>query len=74
MRDKSLIITAVYNENGGWTENNENELRAILQELDSHNIRWALSNNLKSNTTLKDWADKNGFNIHYLNGNYSRAL
>lgn len=64
--------TASYNENGGWTAENEQTLLAMLDKMDSHNIKFALSNNLKyDNPFLKNW--KNKYNIHYLSHSYSNC-
>lgn len=63
---------AAYNEQGGWTEEHENMLLNILEELNERGIRFALSNNLKyDNPTLDKW--KNKYNVHYLNGDYSNC-
>lgn len=54
-----LITCASYNENGGWTEQNEKDLLLFLEKLDALNIRFALSNVLrnkgKENTLLCSW-------------------
>ncbi len=63
---------ASYNEQGGWTEQDEKDLLNLLDALNERNIRWALSNNLKYDNPLLDkWIEK--YNIHYLNGNYSNC-
>lgn len=63
---------ATYNESGGWTEQNEQTLLNLLDELNNRNIRWALSNNLKYDNPLLDkWKDK--YNVHYLGGDYSNC-
>ena len=63
---------AAYNENGGWSEDDEKSLLAILDELNKRGIRFALSNNLKyNNPFLNKWKDK--YNVHYLNGDYSNC-
>lgn len=63
---------ATYNEQGGWTEDNEIELLSVLDRLNEKGVRFALSNNLKyENPLLDEWKDK--YNIHYLNGNYSNC-
>lgn len=63
---------ASYNENGGWTEENEKTLLEILDLINDNHIRFALSNNLKyENPLLDEWKDK--YTIHYLNGNYSNC-
>ena len=65
--------TATYNENGGWTKKNELDLREILIELHGKKISWALSNNLKTNENLEQWANNNEFKINYLNGTYGNC-
>lgn len=62
--------TATYNENGGWTNADEEDLRDMLA---ISNVKWALSNNLKTNLTLKDWAEEHGYKIHYLNITYGNC-
>ncbi len=63
---------AAYNENGGWIEEHEKALLSILDDLDSRNIRFALSNNLKyNNPLLEKWMGK--YNVHYLNANYNNC-
>lgn len=65
--------TATYNENGGWTEKNELELRELLIKLHNKNIKWALSNNLTTNESLEQWAKDNNLKINYLNGTYGNC-
>ena len=63
---------AAYNENGGWTEEHENALLSILDNLNNKGIKFALSNNLKyENPLLKEWMQK--YNVHYLNANYNNC-
>lgn len=63
---------AAYNENGGWTAEHEKALLSILDGLDSRNIKFALSNNLKyDNPILKEWMEK--YKVHYLNADYSNC-
>lgn len=63
---------ASYNENGGWTEENEKTLLEILDLINDNHIKFALSNNLKyENPLLDEW--KNKYTVHYLNGNYSNC-
>ncbi len=63
---------ASYNENGGWTEENEKTLLKILDTINDKNVMFALSNNLKyENPLLEEWKDK--YTVHYLNGNYSNC-
>ena len=50
----------------------QNNLLNILTVLDYNGIKFALSNNLKYNNPILDkWKD--GYNIHYLNSNYSNC-
>ncbi len=63
---------ASYNENNGWTEDNERDLLLLLDSLDCMHIKFALSNNLKYNNPLLNvWKEK--YNVHYLNGDYSNC-
>lgn len=63
---------AAYNEQNGWTENDEKTLLQRLDQLNNKGIKFALSNNLKyENPFLDKWKDK--YNIHYLNGDYSNC-
>ena len=73
-----LITCATYNEQGGWTEDLEHALYHYLDELNAHNIRFALSNVLTSkgkvNTILQEWLANNPQYIcHHLNYNYSNS-
>lgn len=56
---------------GGWGIEEENRLRNYLIELDKKGIKWALSNELIKNSTLRDWAEENSFNIRGINWSYS---
>lgn len=61
---------ATYNENGGWTEEDEIYLLNLLNILHINGIKFGLSNNLKyENRLLEKWKDK--YNVHYLNIDYS---
>lgn len=70
-----LITTATYNEQGGWTEDDEKNLLYILDLLNEKKIKFALSNVLKSkgntNTILLEWSKK--YNVHKLNYTYNNA-
>lgn len=76
-----LITCATYNEQDGWTESDEKELLAFLDGLNKNNIRFALSNVLRSkgkeNRILIDWLERNKgvynpvpLNFSYSNSNY----
>lgn len=76
-----LITCATYNEQGGWNEETEKDLLNFLDELNDRNIRFALSNVLRSkgkeNHILIEWLDKSSdkyravpLNYSYSNSNY----
>ena len=75
-----LITCATYNEQAGWTENDEKDLLNYLEELDKKGIRFALSNVLESkgkkNVILSEWINRNKkfkaipLNYDYTNSNY----
>jgi DNA adenine methylase Dam len=63
---------AAYNEQDGWTIENEESLLNLLDILNENDVKFALSNNLKYNNELLDkWKDK--YKVHYLNGDYSNC-
>lgn len=63
---------AAYNEQGGWTEEHEQKLLALLDKLNDKGVKFALSNNLKyDNPFLDEW--KNKYKVYYLNGDYSNC-
>lgn len=70
-----LISCATYNENGGWTGNEEKSLYALLDNLNKRKIKFALSNVLEHkgiiNTSLKTWSNK--YNVHHLNSDYNNC-
>lgn len=67
-----LNSVASYNENGGWTEEDEKKLLDLLDELNDKGVKFALSNNLKyDNEILGKWKER--YNVHYLNINYSNC-
>lgn len=70
-----LITCATYNEQGGWSENDEKDLLQFLDKLNERNLRFALSNVLRSkgkeNTILLEWLDKNKDKYKVINLNYS---
>ncbi len=74
-----LITCASYNEQGGWTEKDECELLAFLNDLNSRQIRFALSNVLRSkgkeNNILCAWlnANRDKYTTHHLNFNYANS-
>ena len=77
-----LIICAAYNEQGGWTENDEKDLLCFLDSLSKKNVRFALSNVLEAkgnvNQILKHWIENRidytmiDLNHSYNNSNYHK--
>lgn len=74
-----LITCASYNEQDGWNETLEKELLQYLDNLHNRNIRFALSNVLRSkgkeNRILLDWISKNAdkYRVIYLNYSYANS-
>ena len=74
-----LITCATYNEKGGWGEQDERDLLTFLDSLTEHNIKFALSNVLRSkgkeNRILIDWTNLNNarYKVIPLNYNYSNS-
>ncbi|KRN97637.1 adenine methyltransferase [Levilactobacillus paucivorans] len=70
-----LITTAVYNENGGWTAKDENDLLAFLDEVDQNGNKFALSNVFENkgqmNELLIDWSSK--YNVHHIDRDYGNS-
>lgn len=70
-----LVATATYNEQGGWSEQDEIELLSKLDYLNNRGIRFALSNVIENkgniNTILEKWSEK--YNVNYLNYNYNNS-
>lgn len=65
-----LITTATYNENEGWTEQDEIDLLTILDNLSERGIKFALSNVLqhegKQNILLQEWINQHNYVVHNL--------
>jgi DNA adenine methylase len=67
-----LNSVATYNENGGWTEENEIKLLEVLDCINAAGMKFALSNNLKyDNQIIEKWRKK--YNTHYINADYSNC-
>ena len=70
-----LISNATYNENNGWTKDDELSLYAFLDLVDKKKAKFALSNVLvhkgKENDLLKKWAKK--YHLHVLNYDYNNS-
>lgn len=72
-----LITTATYNENGGWSENEEIALYHYLDRANDYGAKFALSNVIlhrgRENQILREWAAKYNLYVldhHYNNSNY----
>ena len=63
-----LNTTATYNENGGWTENDEDDLYALCEKLHKNGIKFGISNVFENkgtrNQKLIDWCNKNNWNVY----------
>lgn len=70
-----LITTGSYNEQNGWTEQDERDLLAFLDKLNRMGIKFALSNVLKhkgkENVLLLNWSSK--YTVHKLDFNYKNS-
>lgn len=70
-----LLTTATYNERDGWNPENESDLLAYLDDLDTHGWRFALSNvthhGSRTNDLLLNFAKK--YTTHELSMTYSNA-
>lgn len=70
-----LITTAAYNENGGWSENDEIDLYNYLDRANERGVKFALSNVIlhkgRENQILKKWASK--YNLYVLNHHYNNS-
>ena len=69
--------TASYNENDGWTEEDEIKLLSFLEKLNEQGIPFALSNVIQHkgliHEILQNWINKNFFNTTYIKSNYSNS-
>lgn len=76
-----LISCGVYQDGkrgfNGWNKKDEFDLYDLCDRLNASNIRFALSNLMLSkgqeNIVLKEWIDKNQYNINYINHNYKNS-
>lgn len=72
-----LITLATYNENGSWTEEDEQDLLKFLVHADELGLKFALSNVLKAkdkeNLILKEWINKYAYKVNILNKDYSNS-
>lgn len=72
-----FITTATYNENGGWSEQDERDLLQFLDNIHILGLKFALSNVIatknKQNDILKEWLDTRNYICHYLNKSYANS-
>ena len=63
-----LNTTATYNENNGWTINNEKTLYGFCEELNKRGLRFGMSNVFSQrgidNLMLINWCNTNNWNVH----------
>ncbi|MCC8145506.1 MAG: DNA adenine methylase, partial [Bacteroidales bacterium] len=63
-----------YNEKEGWNAQDESDLLSVLDNLNVRKIKFALSNVLshegKENSILKEWIDRNHYNVHKIDMDY----
>lgn len=63
-----LNTTATYTENCGWTTSDEEELYLFCEELNSHNVKFALSNVFENKCIINDklikWCNDNNWNVY----------
>ncbi len=76
-----MITNAVYNESNKWGNQTERELLSLLQELDNHKVRFALSNVISKegiiNEPLEAWVKLGNIkcesiNYHYRSSSYNK--
>ena len=72
-----FLGTASYNENGGWTEQDEKDLLNYLTLLDSKGIKFALSNVIEhkghKHSILDAWIKEHNYKIHFLDCDYNNS-
>ncbi len=74
-----LITCATYNEQSGWTEQDERDLLDYLDKVHSSGMKFALSNVIESkgkvNCILANWIDRNPdkYHMHELTFDYSNS-
>lgn len=72
-----FLGNASYNENGGWSKKDEEDLLDLLLKLNKKGIKFALSNMIKhrgqEHTLLKEWVNNNVFNLIKIKSDYSNS-
>ena len=66
-----LNTTAIYNENNGWSSDDELSLYKFCESLNQASIKWGLSNVFenkgKTNDRLVQWCEQNNWNVFAFN-------
>lgn len=72
-----FLGTASYNENGGWTEKDEEDLLNYLSVLDKSGVKFALSNVIEhkgeKNLILDAWIRENNYKVHIIESDYNNS-
>ena len=72
-----FLGTASYNENGGWTEKDEEDLLNYLSVLDRSGVKFALSNVIEhkgeKNLILDAWIRNNNYKVHIIESDYNNS-
>ena len=72
-----FLGSASYNEIGGWTEKDELDLLNYLAVLDSHGVKFALSNVIEHkgdrNLMLDAWIKEHNYKIHLIDCDYNNS-
>ncbi len=72
-----FLGTASYNENGGWTKQDEIDLLNYLAVLDSKGVKFALSNVIEhkgnKNIILEAWIKEHKYNVHIIDCDYNNS-
>lgn len=72
-----LITLAGYNEQNGWTQDDEHDLLHFLDKCNQKGFRFALSNVLiaknQTNILLQNWLKERDYTCHYLDKTYANS-
>lgn len=72
-----FLGNASYNENGGWTKEDEVDLLNYLAALDASGVKFALSNVTKhkgyTHEILEAWVKEHNYKVHFIKCNYNNS-
>ena len=72
-----FLGTASYNENGGWTSQDEIDLLKYLAVLDQSGVKFALSNVIEhkgeKNIILDAWIKEHNYKVHIIESDYNNS-